>query len=98
MPDDKIVFDPPIEVELRLIDNHPFVLAADTISYLIDYEGYSARDNNDPDLRKIYDQGYAYYLNEDTHVLLLEIDGDFAKVQLIEPHWDKKVGDIGWLR
>lgn len=97
MPDDKIVFDPPIKVELILTDNQPFVLAADTISYLVDYGRYSVMYNNSPELRKIYDQGYAYYLTEDTHVLLLEIDGIFAKIQLIEPHWDKKVGDIGWL-
>lgn len=98
MPPSKTVFNPPVEVELILTDNQPYVLVADTISYLVDYEGYSVKDNNDPELRRIYDKGYAYYLTDDTHVLLLEIDGGFAKIQLIEPHWDKKVGDIGWLR
>lgn len=97
-PDDKIVFNPPIEVELILTDNHPYILAADSIWYLIDYERYSVRDNNDPKLRKIYDQGYAYYLFENTHVLLLEVDDGFAKFQFIETHFHKRAGDIGWLR
>lgn len=94
----KILFTPSIEVELILSKNQPYILAADSISYLISYENYNVKYNNDPELRKIYDQGYAYYLKEGASVLLLEIDGEFAKIQLTEPQWGKKIGEIGWIR
>jgi hypothetical protein len=75
-----------------------FALAADTISNLSLYEMYDLRTNNSPQLRRIYSDGYAFFIMKETTVLLLEIDGEFAKIEFLEGHFKKKAGDIAWIR
>ena len=89
-------------VEVVLISHEPtnFVLAADTIEYLEDYEKYdkSLPYEERAQLRKIYDANYVYYLHNGETVLLLEYYDGFAKFQFLHNRYSKKTGDIGWVR
>lgn len=100
IPDDRIVFNPPVRPELISDNEHGLILAGDTISYLIDYERYHWKlpYEERAELNKIYDKGYAYYITDIANILLLEIDGDFAKIQLLDSPSGKKPGTIGWIR
>lgn len=98
IPDDRLIFNPPVEIEL--ISTNPefgYILAGDTVHYLTEYERYSVKDNNSPTLRRIFDDGYAFYISDGPSVMLMEIDDGFAKVKLIEQNFHKGPGYIGWI-
>lgn len=86
-------FNPPIEIKLIPNDAN-LILVGITVPYLIDYEKYhwSLPYDERVQLRKIYDMGFAFYINGSEEVLLMEIDGDFAKIQI--PIREKS----GWIR
>lgn len=86
-------FNPPAEVKL-IPDDAGLILIGVAVPYLIDYEKYhwSISSDERARLRKIYDKGFVFYISGSEDVLLMEIDGDFAKIQI--PIREKS----GWIR
>lgn len=86
-------FNPPAEVKL-IPDDAGLILVGVTVPYLIDYEKYHWGIPYDERarLRKLHDNGYVFYISDSEEVLLMEIDGDFAKIQI--PVREKN----GWIR
>jgi hypothetical protein len=97
--EEKIIYNPPINGKIVSNSELDFVDAADTITNLRFMISYSWRDSYDTRIKfnQLHENGNIFYLYEDTSVLLLEIQGEKARIKFIEPYFNKNPGDLAWI-
>lgn len=88
--------------EFRLVSNNEldFLVAADSIDYLLQYEVYShwrCAYHERALARRLLEQKMVYFLDTNIRVAVLECQFVYVQVKLLEGSSGKKKGDVCWV-